>query len=298
MDLRFWLSAIFSALLALPAAAQPTATHVTLAEFTRLSLEVVPDFGTELVFPFVLDDGQTPALEIHNTNDTGFAVDHTAGHNTIVVTVKTPAEGGPVPDYRGLLFINVGGYHLSIELRAVSHVSKNVAQVVFDLAPDAREYLLTEAVKRKTAQLDADFQSRVAALDGQAEARALNLVAELALSHPKTVRVKSAAETTMGAGEAVDLFADEWKRYPSFAVLVFDVTNKSAQRLAVRNAQIQAIGEQDRSKVSDSTFQCDGPLKADTRIHCTLTTRDTPIAEAERLKLVLTTDRGIAELTW
>ena len=123
MALRLSIFAIFSLFLAAQALAQPKDARVTLTEFTRLSLDVVPDLGTQLVFPFVLDGTLEPALEINNTNQVGFEAAHTPGQNTILVTVKTPQGGGPVPDYRGLLFVTVGGYHLTLELRTASRLS-------------------------------------------------------------------------------------------------------------------------------------------------------------------------------
>jgi len=72
--------------------------------------------------------------------------------------------------------VSVGGYRVAIELRTTSRVSKNLAEVIFDLSPEKRDYLITEAVKRRTAQLDLDYQTRVASLDDRVEAKALNLV--------------------------------------------------------------------------------------------------------------------------
>ena len=298
MALRSSIFVIFSVFLAAQSLAQPKDEHVTLREFTRLSLDVVPDYGTQLVFPFVLDGTLEPALEINNTNQVGFAAEHTAGQNTILITAKTPQGGGPVSDYRGLLFITVGGYHITIELRTASRISKNIAAILFDIDPDEREYLLSEAVKRKTAQLESDYQARVAALDAQVEARALNLVAELAYARPKTQRVKSADEAILPTNIAIELYADEWKVYPSFAILVFELSNKSAQRLAINNASIVSVAEDDQERSAESTYQCDGALDADARVRCTLTTRERSFIDAERLKLVLTTDRGVAYLSW
>ncbi len=55
MDSRYWLFVICSLLWQVPVAATPRSQHVPFTEFTRLTLDIVPDYGTQLVFPFVLD---------------------------------------------------------------------------------------------------------------------------------------------------------------------------------------------------------------------------------------------------
>ena len=238
-----------------------------------------------------------PALEINNTNSVGFTASHQTGQNTILVTANTPKAGGPAPDYRGLLFITVGGYRVAIELRTTAHVSKNLAEVIFDLSPERREFLITEAVKRRTAQLDQDYQARVAALDAQVEAKALNLVADLASSRPRTVRVKTAEDRTLNQA-TVEVYVDEWKVYPSFAILQFELTNRSATQVTVNAVRVSSASDAGGSQVANGAFTCDQPLKADSKTRCSLTTRDVALVEAERLTLVVETDRGALSLTW
>ena len=95
MASRLLIFVICSFSLLAQASARPTSQHVPLTEFTRLTLDIVPDYGTQLVFPFVLDDALEPALEINNTNKVGFSAAHQEGQNTILVTANTPTAGGP-----------------------------------------------------------------------------------------------------------------------------------------------------------------------------------------------------------
>jgi hypothetical protein len=296
MDFRFWLFVICSLLWHAPVAATPASQHVPFTEFTRLTLDIVPDYGTQLVFPFVLD-GMEPALEINNTNSVGFTASHQTGQNTILVTANTPKDGGPAPDYRGLLFVTVGGYRVAIELRTTARVSKNLAEVIFDLSPERREFLITEAVKRRTVQLDQDYQARVAALDTQVEAKALNLVADLASSRPRTVRVKTAEDKTLNQA-TVEVYVDEWKVYPSFAILQFELTNRSATLVTVNTARVSRPSDTDGVQVGHGAFTCDRPLKPDDTSRCSFTTRDVALSAAERLTLDVDTDRGALSLTW
>jgi hypothetical protein len=296
MDFRFWLFVICSLLWQVPAAATPRSQHVPLETFTRLTLDIVPDYGTQLVFPFVLD-GLEPVLEINNTNSVGFTASHQTGQNTILVTANTPKAGGPAPDYRGLLFITVGGYRVAIELRTTAHVSKNLAEVIFDLSPERREFLITEAVKRRTAQLDQDYQARVAALDEQVEAKALNLVADMASSRPSTVRVKTAEDKTLNQA-TVEVYVDAWKVYPSFAILQFELTNRSATHVTVNAVRVSRPSDADGVQVGHGAFTCDRPLQPDATSRCSFTTRDVALVAAERLTLDVDTDRGALSLTW
>jgi hypothetical protein len=296
MASRYWLFVICSVLWHAPVAATPASQHVPFTEFTRLTLDIVPDYGTQLVFPFVLD-GMEPALEINNTNSVGFTASHQTGQNTILVTANTPKAGGPAPDYRGLLFITVGGYRVAIELRTTAHVSKNQAEVIFDLSPERREFLITEAVKRRTAQLDQEYQARVAALDTQVEAKALNLVADLASSRPRTVRVKSAEDKTLNQA-TVEVYVDAWKVYPSFAILQFELTNRSATLVTVNSARVSRPSDTDGVQVGHGAFTCDRPLQPDATSRCSFTTRDVALVAAERLTLDVDTDRGALSLSW
>ncbi len=280
-----------------PVYAKPTSKRVPLEEFTRLTLDIVPDYGTQLVFPFVLD-GMEPVLEINNTNKTGFTAEHKEGQNTILVTANTPKAGGQSPNYRGLLFITVGGYRVAIELRTTSRVSKNLAEVIFNLSAEQREYLITEAVKRRTAQLDQDYQTRIASLDDRVEAKALNLVADLAFSHPSTVRVKTAEDVTLQNNIPVEIYVDEWRIYSSFAILVFELTNRSANQISINTANVTSRSDEDGSRVTNGALKCNKPLKADSKVRCSLTTRNRSIVESEKLTLSVNTDRGAINLTW
>jgi hypothetical protein len=152
-------------------------------------------------------------------------------------------------------------------------------------------------VKRRTAQLDQDYQARIASLDDQVEAKALNLVADLASSKPSNVRVKTAEEMAL-SNATVEVYVDSWKVYPSFAILAFELTNRSATHVTVNTARVSGASEADGSRVTNGALTCDRPLKADSKTRCSLTTRDVALAEAERLTLVVETDRGALSLTW
>ena len=298
MASRLLIFAICSFLLLGQVSAKPTSKRVPLEEFTRLTLDIVPDYGTQLVFPFVLDGALEPKLAINNTNKVGFSADHKEGQNTILVTAKSPKAGGQAPDYRGLLFVTVGGYRVAIELRTTSRVSKNLAEVIFDLSSGKRDYLITEAVKRRTAQLDQDYQARVASLDDRVEAKALNLVADLAFSKPGTVRVKTAADVTLQDNLPVEVYVDEWKLYSSFVILVFELKNRSANQITLNTASIISRADDGESRVTNGALKCNKPLKADSKIRCSLTTRNRSIVDAEQLTLEVNTDRGAIHLTW
>jgi len=174
MALKSWIFVISSlAVAAAPAGAEPRVKHVPLKEFTRLTLDIVPDYGTALVFPFILDDNMEPPLQIHNTNKTAFSARYQQGQYTIFVGANPPAQGGPVPNYRGLLYVTVGGYNVTIELRTTTKVARNYSNIVFTLSKEKREYLIRQAVQRRAKALEAKYQKKLAALDRRAEEKAL-----------------------------------------------------------------------------------------------------------------------------
>ncbi|HHJ19292.1 MAG TPA: hypothetical protein ENJ84_05640 [Gammaproteobacteria bacterium] len=298
MALRSLIFGIFSLCLAGPASAQPQALHVTLQEFTRLTLEVVPDLGTQLVFPFALDGNMTPPLEINNTNKIGFSYSHTSGQNTILITANTLEQGGSLPDYRGLLFVSIGGYHLSIDLRTTTRLSRHYAEVVFDLEPPARNHLIAHAVQRKRDELEQRYQQRLAALDEQAARLALAMAGELAETRPKIRRVKSARRVPLANDVMLELYADHWKIYPSLAVLVFEVKNESPRRVVITNSYLETAAGDGQKNLPESSYRCRGALRGDDYITCTLTIRDPASVDAKLLKLVLETDRGRVALSW
>src|SRR5690606_3901227 len=92
---------------------RPEFRGVDLKENTMLNLEVMPDAGTQLVFPFELDNPDLlPTLKIRLTNPNGFSVPTEPsqveallkGQNTITIEGKAnPNDPGAV--YLGNLFI-------------------------------------------------------------------------------------------------------------------------------------------------------------------------------------------------
>lgn len=278
---------------------KPRSKHVKLVEFTKLTLSIVPDYGTLLVFPFVLDDGMEPVLQLHNTNKVAFTVEHAEGQYTVLVTANVPQQGGPLPDYRGLLYITVGGYNVAVELRSTNVVAKNYSDVIFNLSKKEREYLISEAVKRRTVALEKSYQDKLDNLDRLAEEKALQVVGQLVRDKPSSKNVKSDVDATLSHNVVLNVFADEWSLFNSFAILSFEVENKSPSAVNINDVHLMAISEDGQKNIfSTSSYECDGKLMGDALVHCSLSVLDTNVVNADELRLVLKTDRGEATLSW
>ena len=297
--LKLSIFGIFSLLLAAGAQAAPRVKHVKLEEFTRFSLDVVPDYGTLLVFPFVLDDGMEPPLQIHNTNEVAFNAEYAKGQYTILVTAKTPQQGGPMPSYRGLLYVTVGGYNVTIELRTTNKISRNYSNVIFQLSPKKREYLIAEAVKRRSAALEAAYRKKVQELDRKAEEKALAIIGQLVRSRGDTRNVKADIEATLPPNVTVSLFADKWQLFRNFAILRFEVENRSPAAVAIDDVKLITRNDDTENPVTVSAYECDElRLAGDSQTSCTLSMLDLAALDADEISLVLVTDRGEVKLSW
>src|SRR5690554_1593595 len=172
--------------------------HVELKEFTTLTLNIMPHVGTQLIFPFMLDDPLlTPQIKIDLTNESGFLVPAAKkGNDSILVEQNTiTIIGNPVSQGTlGTLFVNIGGYNMSIALRTVFRSSEVSPSVIFDISEDDRNHLITHTVERYKKALKAEHDQAMAKVEEQARDMALSYVGEVALSYPKTKKFISRSE--------------------------------------------------------------------------------------------------------
>src|SRR5690606_37676766 len=148
----------------------PTFKEVELKEFTSLQLQILPDAGTQLIFPFLLDNPDLlPSLKVQLTNANGFLVPTEQkdievllkGQNTLSIMGKANPEA-PGAIYLGNLFISIGGYNLSIGLRTTFDITEHVSNIIFRVDEQAREHMVESAVKRKTKTLDEEYKEKFA----------------------------------------------------------------------------------------------------------------------------------------
>jgi hypothetical protein len=293
-----------AALTAAPTSAEVRTRHVTLEEFTSITLELVPDLGTRLVFPFRLNEASMqPGFEQSLTNNSVFSYAPKSGdgeafaRNSILLSVDTPKAGGPMPQYKGTYFASIAGYHVTIELTVSQSLDRHVHNVVFELPDDKRDYLIDAAVERRTEQLEQEFEQKKANLQDQVERQSMGYVGMIALETPEYTNVKEGTETTTGQGLAVDVFADRYERYSGLIALRVVVENLTGRRARIQDLRL--AGKRDGQRIAPTTSsQCDGKLRPDASVQCVIATEETSILNTEETTVTVVTDRGEAELKW
>lgn len=284
---------------------RPEFRNVDLKENTMLNLEIMPDAGTQLIFPFALDNPDlTPTLKIRLTNPNGFTVPTDAaqveallkGQNTITIEGKAnPNEPGAV--YLGNLFITIGGYNISIALKSTYDTTKHVSNIIFNIDDATREHMIEAAVKRKTERLDHEYKEKVAALDEKAKEMSLSHVAIMAKRTPAATKYKADGRVNID-DFTVTVFADKLMQWDEkYYVLLFDLENRTSVDFTVQKLELVSVDGKAERTVNGS-FDCDSRLNADATVQCSFASLSEAMKDAKRLKLRIDTDRGQGEFQW
>ena len=126
--------------------ASPRTEEWLLTGDTRKVLYLAPDLGTRFIFPFNLTDEQfTPKVSFTNTSKFYSTVpDLSLGiktfkalQNSFTVTVDReavislidPRSGKITAPILGYIYLSVGRYNLTLELRPTTDIKKNIANV-------------------------------------------------------------------------------------------------------------------------------------------------------------------------
>lgn len=284
----------------LPVHSAPRSINHPLTEFTELTLKVVPDLGTRLVFPFVLDNpAYQPPVVRTLTNGGVFSEHWVPAQNTVVLTVNTPEQGGQLPRYLGNYFVSVNGFNVSIQLETTSQITEHVTDVVLTLTNAQRDHLIDATIKRRAAEVEAAYQDKLKDIERRAERRALALVGSVAVERPRTVRIKEQDDLTTEEGAAIRYYADVFLVYERFAILDMEIRNLSPYRLAMRDFQLLYTASDEGSKQEIAgALDCPQALEPDARARCTYTIASHTIHKDGRYTFALLTDRGQVELTW
>ncbi len=282
----------------------PQFKHVKLEEFTAMTLDIMPHAGTQLIFPFVLDNPDLqPLLKIELTNPDGFEVPHDSGkvkallsgQNTITITGKKIEKD---PTVMGNLFISIGGYNLSISLRSTLDVRNHVSNIVFDVTEKERDHLIENIIKKRTKQLEANYQEKLQKLEDKAQSQALKHISLMATEKPDYDNFKIEDEIEFDE-ERIIVFIDKIIQYGStYSVLLFELDNRSNKDFQTNNIEIRALTEKREIPIQGS-FNCPKALKSDSVLKCSFaTTQGDTLDRAKELKLDLITDRGTGSIIW
>lgn len=279
----------------------PLIKHVQLQEFTTLTIDIVPDLGTRLVFPFVLDEQPKEGVVPYTMTLTNkvFKSDRKNGRNVLVLTAPPTKDGGDMSGYLGDLFISVAGYNISARLRTVNDWREHYTDIVFELSEADRQTLIDEEVQRRVQALEVEHQRKIEALDNDIDKRALAKVAYLALQTPDQDRVKEKTRAVLANGDRLILTVDSVMGYDQFSMVPFELEADTMDDLKILDARLFVQAEKDApEQLLSTSIQIKRRVEPGERVHGVIATERPKLMDYETIKLVVLTDKGQVELAW
>lgn len=294
---RMILSLIILLLPALGHAA-PKERHVTLSKLTKLTVHIYPGLGTRFIFPFVLDEADTKDSLVPFTlviTNPAFSQIREKGRNSLVV--KTDAAGKYVA---GDMFVTVGGYEITVELRSTTSIDEHYTDIVFDLGDKERENLIQRGIAQRTKALEQQYQQKIQELEKTADRRAMARVGALALQKPHSSNIKEEGRLKLTNGDTITLYVDEMLQYGPYNVYVFELESRSkTQGFAVIDAKLSNFDPQTKHETFlDAATEMPARIMPDSMMRGTLTTMQDRADPKSVLKLQVVTDKGTLEAQW
>lgn len=275
--------------------------RVQLKEFTSMTLNIMPHIGTQLIFPFTLDDPVlNPALKIDLTNKAGFSIPaaeasaQAALVNQNSITIIGNETSVP---HLGTLFVNIGGYNLSIALRTVFDVRQISPTVIFEITEEERKHLINHSIDRYKAALKSEHDKAMAEIDDRSRQHALAFVGEVATSKPRSRSYKRTIEIPI-ADSRIIFYADRMINYDSFSVLQFELDNPNNRDVRVDSISFTAHDDQSVPHFVDGKALCPDVVPRGRTVKCTFTTTSTLVRTANVFELTLGTDIGTESVKW
>jgi hypothetical protein len=281
-----------------------TFEKVELKEFTSMKLNIMPDSGTQLIFPFKLDNEElSPRLKMRLSNDAGFWIPSTTdeikvlkGQNTLTI-IGLMGEGSGTPVHLGNLFISIGGYNISIALKTTYKPSEVISNIVFDLSDKDLSYMVEHQVKRRVSKLEEQYKEKNNALDRLAQQNALKHLAVMAISPHKNIKFMVEGNMEIGSNRLI-VNADRMVIYgDTYFTLLFDIENNSNIDYRVEEYRIKTIIDENESLVTGK-FNCNKSIRSDTSLRCAFVSTNAALKNAENYKLEIATDRGMGSFQW
>ncbi|ALP54966.1 hypothetical protein Tel_17065 (plasmid) [Candidatus Tenderia electrophaga] len=279
----------------------PRVKRVALQEFTTLTIDIVPDLGTRLVFPFVLDEqprqGEAP-FTMTLTNGV-FKSDRKEGRNVLVLTAPPSRDGGDMSGYLGDLFISVAGYNITARLRTVKDWREHYTDIVFEPSEEDRQDLIDAAVQRRLQALESEYQRKLEALEQDIDQRALAKVAYLALQDAEEDRVKEYSRMVLANGDRLVLSVDSVLGYDQFSIVPFELEADTLGDVKILDARLFVQADSDSpAHLLPTSLQVRRRVEAGERVQGVVAAEQSKLMAYEVIKLVVLTDQGQVELTW
>lgn len=282
---------------------EPSFTKVKLKEFTPMQLEVMPDAGTQLIFPFELDNPDLrPALKMRLTNANGFYVPVSdsdiknliQGKNTITIIGKTNPQNAT---HLGNLFINIGGYNLSIALRTTYEPDKHKSNIIFEIDDKERTHMVENMVRERTKYYEEQLEKIKDANEKSMDDSSLIHLAKIARITPKNKRFKEEGSINIG-GNRIVMFADSVLSYGDlYHSFLFEMENKSSKDFLINGIDI-VVKKDGGEHALLGSLECDNRLESGQNKECVFTTSKPLIKNNDEMKMIVKTDRGVGEFSW
>lgn len=292
------LLALLSLLLAAtPAAADPKSKHVELHKRTTVVAYCPPDLGVRFTFPFILDeqDSYVP-FTLNGTNPLLVVAKREPGRNYFVVIPDGKSPVGML----GNFFITVAGYEITIEMHITNDLTKHSSDVVFDMTADAREELIQQSIRQRTAALEAEYKQKFEALDATAEQKAIAHVGRMATRKPGTRSIKEESRLKLPSGDSVILYVESVVDYDPYSIYLFTIEADSGSKgLNIIDAKLFSVdAETKQSRPVDSFKEVPQRVQPNQEVQGSVTVLGSALNPKNLLRLQIVTDKGIVEAQW
>ena len=279
----------------------PRKKNVVLKEFTQLVIDVAPDLGTRLTFPFILDetgDGMVP-FTLQMTNPAIFVAQREKGRNSFVISVLPSKADKLSGVYLGDMFVSVAGYNITVRLRTTDDIRRHYTDIKFEMSDEDRERLIEAEVEKRMVALEAEYQRKTEAINAEIERQALAKVGLLAMNEPDADNVQEEGRLETPSGDLVTVYVDEVQKYGSFSVIPFDVKANTMGDVKIQSVQLFGTTEPDGEEfLVDSGMMVRRRLEPVDSVRGVVSTNAPGFDDLNAVRLVVLTDLGEISLKW
>lgn len=282
----------------------PTFKRVTLKEFTSLELNIMPDSGTQLIFPFTLDNAElTPTLKIRLSNSHGFWLPVKEedllllrGQNTITIMGK-PAfdnQGNPAA-YLANAFITIAGYNISISLKTTFDPSEVTTNIIFDIDNKERNHMIESSVKRRIEALESDYKKKQNELEELAIAKSLKYVG--AIAHADRDKESFNFESEI---KNINLlaFVDKALAFnDQFYVVNFEFENTDSKRLFFESLSL-SVNNDGVNIPLQGEWDCPSDISKYKIVKCSFSSLDKRLLKSDHYEVKILTNKGEGIFKW
>ena len=285
--------------------AAPKIKRIELQAFTQFTLDMVPDLGTRFIFPFVLDEeSDNIPFTLKMTNPV-FTHQRVPGRNFFVVELppmSQPNTTNPVsPVYLGNLFINAGGYNITVLLRSSNKTANHITDVVFELSDESRQRLIQDAVDEQLLLMTANFKEKERALDTQAHQIALRKIGRLVLEGGDTDRIAEENTFDLRDGSQAIVVVNRLQRYADFRIVTYELFYDGEQDEDLIIRDVQLYGEKSgagTNQLIPSVFKLRPRLQTGESVSGFVATDQPDLAGFTQFTLAFITSQGNFEMIW